>query len=55
MFFLLLFFALLIAWIIEVFVRHVPHGRVDLLLLFAVLALATHFIWGKFPSRRKGG
>jgi hypothetical protein len=55
MFFLLIFFVLLIIWLIEVFVRHVPHGNVDILLLFAVLALAVHFVWGKFPSRGKRG
>lgn len=55
MFFLFVFFLLLIVWLIEVFVRNVPHGHVDILLLFAMLALAVHFVWGKFPSRSKRG
>lgn len=55
MFFLLLFFVLLILWAVEVFYKHVPHLRVDILLVFAVLSLAIHFVWGKFPSRSKDG
>ena len=54
-FFLLLFLALLIVWLVEVFARHVPHGRIDILLLFAVLSLAIYLVWGKFPSRTKRG
>lgn len=55
MFFLPLFFVLVIVWAVEVFYKHVPHTRVDILLVFAVLSLAIHFVWGKFPSRGKGG
>lgn len=55
MFFFLLFVVLLIVWLVEVFVKHVPHWRVDILLVFAILSLAVHFVWGKFPSRSKRG
>lgn len=55
MFFLLLFVVLLILWAVEVFYKHVPHWHVDILLVFAVLSLAVHFVWGKFPSRGKRG
>ncbi|MGB6485026.1 MAG: hypothetical protein WBE86_16195 [Candidatus Acidiferrales bacterium] len=55
MFFLFLFFVLVILWVVGVFVKHVPHGPIDLLLVFAVLSLAVHFVWGKFPSRGKRG
>ncbi|HLW82299.1 MAG TPA: hypothetical protein VKS20_09690 [Candidatus Acidoferrales bacterium] len=55
MFFLLLFLVLAIVWVVEVFVRHVRHGPIDFLLVFAVLSLAIHLVWGKFPSRGKRG
>jgi hypothetical protein len=55
MFFLLLSLVLAIVWIVEIFVRHAPHGPIDILLVFAVLSLAIHLVWGKFPSRGKRG
>ena len=55
MFFLLLSAVLTILWLVEVFFRHVPHGAIDLLLVFAVLSFAIHLVWGKFPSRSKRG
>jgi hypothetical protein len=55
MFFLLLSLVLAIAWVVEIFIRHVHHGPIDFLLVFAVLSLAIHVVWGKFPSRGKRG
>jgi hypothetical protein len=55
MFFLLLSAVLTILWLLAVFFRHVPHGKIDLLLVFAVLSFAVHLVWGKFPSRSKRG
>ena len=54
-FFLLLSAVLTILWLVEVFFRHVPHGPIDLLLVFAVLSFAIHLVWGKFPSRPNRG
>ena len=45
--FMLLFIALLIAWILGLGVFHVAGGLIHILLIFAVISLILHFVRGR--------
>jgi hypothetical protein len=43
--FMALFLILLVVWIVGFFVYHVANAAIHLLLVFAVISLALHFLW----------
>jgi RsiW-degrading membrane proteinase PrsW (M82 family) len=43
--FMALFLILVVAWLVAFLVYHVANGAIHLLLVFAVISLALHFLW----------